>query len=167
MDVSELEAAMKKYTRLLWRVAEGILRGAATTEDVDECVADAFIHCWRNPEQFDPSRGPLKSYLCMVVRGRALNRLQSVRRNAADELSEDMAADCDPADGVLRRCDAERLADALGRLPPGYREVLVRRYIREQKPAEIGAELGLPVRAVENRLYRGKQQLKAILIGGD
>ena len=40
------------------------------------------------------------------------------------------------------------------------REVLVRRYYYDQKPKEIAAVLRLPVKQIENRLYRAKRFLR-------
>ena len=54
---------------------------------------------------------------------------------------------------------------ALGRLSPGDRALLYRKYYYLQSAAQIAAELGMTVRAVEGRLYRLKKQLRRMLGG--
>ena len=52
------------------------------------------------------------------------------------------------------------LVRAVETLEEPDREILIRRYYREQKPREIAAALGLPVKQVQNRLYRAKRKLR-------
>ena len=40
------------------------------------------------------------------------------------------------------------------------KELIVRRYYYEQKPAEIALALDIPKKQIENRLYYAKQKLK-------
>lgn len=54
---------------------------------------------------------------------------------------------------------------ALGRLSPGDRALFYRKYYYLQSTAQIAAELGMTVRAVEGRLYRLKKQLCRMLGG--
>ena len=43
------------------------------------------------------------------------------------------------------------------------REIIIRRYYRDEKPRAIARALDLPVKQVENRLYRAKAKLRASL----
>lgn len=44
------------------------------------------------------------------------------------------------------------------------REILLRRYYYDQKPREIAMALDMPVKHVENHLYRTKRRLRETLI---
>ena len=46
------------------------------------------------------------------------------------------------------------------------REIILRRFYYRQKPKEISLALDLPIRQVENRIFRAKQKLRAQLEGG-
>lgn len=148
---------MDKYSRLLWSVAAAVLRPMGSDEDLEECVADVFVFLWLNPEKFDPSRGTLKSYLSMVARSRALNRCRQPSI-PLDALPLAQELEIAPELPDTERADALRAAvDALSEPD---REILVRRYYYDQKPREIAAALDLPVKQIENRLYRTKCLLR-------
>ena len=43
----------------------------------------------------------------------------------------------------------------------GHREIILRRYYRDEKPRAIARALGLSVKQVDNRLYRAKAKLRS------
>ena len=45
------------------------------------------------------------------------------------------------------------------------REIMIRRFFAGQKPAEISAAMELPVRKIENVIYRSKEKLRNDLEG--
>lgn len=154
-DQQVMAQVMARYSRLLWKVAAGVLK-TAPDQDVEECVADAFIHLWRHPEQYDPRRGALKSWLAAIARSRALDRARQLTRRRELPLEEEaLGAASPPPEELLD--GAEEL---LSRLEEPDREIFRRRYAAGEKPSEIARELGLPVRRVQNRLYRGKELLR-------
>ena len=55
------------------------------------------------------------------------------------------------------------LISAVRALGEPEQEILIRRYYYDQKPKEIAVALDMPVKQVENHLYRTKQKLRAIL----
>ena len=79
-------------------------------------------------------------------------------------LDEDiLAGELGLVEAVLAGERRERLLAAVETLEEEERDILLRRYWGEQKPREIAAALALPVKTVENRLYRTKQRLRRIL----
>ena len=59
------------------------------------------------------------------------------------------------------------LKNALYQLPYDERLLFFRKYYYRQSTAQIAAELGTSVRAIEGRLYRIKQKLRLALGGED
>lgn len=163
-DEHAINHAINKYARLLWSIAGAALEGAATAEDVEECVADVFVYLWQHPEKYDPARGKLKVWLSILARSIAIDRRRQLSRHAALPLEEALTAALpDLAEGISAQEDRERLAGALESLEAPDRDILLRRYIHSQKPREIALALGIPVKQVDNRLYRAKQRLRALL----
>ena len=162
-DEAAMDRLMNQYAKLLWSVAAGVLRPLGTDEDLEECVADVFAFLWLNPEKYDPARGSLKSYLALVTRSRARNLCRQLlrRQTLPLEALEDAAGPADPEQDLSRRQRAQDLREALDTLGEPDREILLRRYCWDQKPREIAAALDLPVKQIDNRLYRTKQALRA------
>ena len=52
------------------------------------------------------------------------------------------------------------LVAAVKTLTDAERDILIRRYYYEQKPREIAKALDIPLKQVENHLYRSKQKLR-------
>jgi RNA polymerase sigma-70 factor (ECF subfamily) len=74
-----------------------------------------------------------------------------------------LAAGPDPADAALRHELRQRVRDALDRLPPADREVLVLRFLERLSSAEAAAVLGVSVGAVKVRQFRAMERLRAQL----
>ena len=152
---------MDKYARLLWPIAEAVLMNIGSEQDVEECVADAFIHLWEHPEKYDPQRGKLRSYLCMTVRCRAIDRYRELMRRSALPLEEAAAVQSAGIQEQLLNAQTRReLVAAVNALGEPEREILVRRYCHDQKPKQIALALGMTVKQVDNSLYRTKRFLR-------
>lgn len=153
-----------KYSRLLWPIASAVLKNVGSEQDVEECVADAFIYLWKYPEKFDPARGSLKSWLCLVTRSRAIDRYRQISRHGELPLEEAvLSASTGLQEELMTRETRQELIAAVNALGEPGREILVRRYYYDQKPREIALALGITVKQVDNYLYRAKRQLRQVL----
>lgn len=163
-DAQMIDRIITKYTRLLWKVASAVLNNVGSVQDVEECVADAFIYVWEHPEKFVPSRGSLKTLLCIVVRSRAIDRYRQITRFSSVPLEEAaLSTGLGLQEQLLREESRRELLEAVSALGEPGREILVRRYYYNQKPREIALAMGMTVRQVDNSLYRTKQRLRQTL----
>ena len=164
MTERELEKIINKYSRLLWSVSSRILNGIGDEQDVEECIADVFIDLWQEPDKFDPGRGTLKSWLCLKVRSKSIDRFRKLASHTSEELDENLVSDIyEPGDEVIRRADLKRIREAISNLEEPAKEIMTRRFIMEQKPAEISRIMELPIRKVENTIYRTKEKIRSEL----
>lgn len=164
-DTQAMELLMDKYSRLLWTIAGAILKNAATVEDIEECVSDVFLYLWLHPENFDSKRGNLKGYLALLTKSKAIDIIRKSARMPTVSLDEDLILKSeDILESLIDKEDKTQLIKSIRALDEPNREILIRRVFLEQKPSEIARALSLPLRQVENRIYRTKQQLKQIPI---
>jgi len=163
-DTDVMNQIINKYSRLLWPIASAVLKNVGSEQDVEECVADAFIYLWQYPDKFDPGRGSLKSFLGIVTRSRAIDRFRQITRQGTLPLKEAvLSASVGLQEELLTRQTRRELIAAVNALGEPGREILVRRYYYEQKPREIALALGMTVKQVDNSLYRSKRQLRQAL----
>ncbi|MBQ2854199.1 MAG: sigma-70 family RNA polymerase sigma factor [Oscillospiraceae bacterium] len=163
-DEAVMDRVINKYSRLLWPIASAILSRAGNEQDVEECVADAFIYLWQNPERFDPGRGTLKSLLCVIVRSRAIDRYREIMRRDTVPMEEAvLSAGREMQEELLREETRRELLAAVNVLEEPNREILIRRYYHDQKPREIAIAMGLTVKQVDNSLFRSKRHLREVL----
>ena len=162
-DEQMLAFVVQKYSKLLWKIAAPILINAASVQDVEECVADVFIHLWQCPEKYDSDKGRLSAWLSMVARSKAIDRYRQIVRKRELPIEEIVAESPVYAEIATADAENERLLSCIGELDENEKELIIRRYYYEQKPAEIAVVLDIPKKQVENRLYYVRQKLKKMM----
>ena len=159
---------IETYSHLLWAVASQYISKSAgfALEDIEECVSDTFIEIWENPERYDASKGSLKSYLCAITKYKAINIF---KKNAKAKVV--YFEDSQHLEKLHNKYELNPTEDfnytelyaSLSALPEPAKEIMIRRYFYEQKPAQIAETMGLSKKEAENRLYRAKQTLQNTL----
>ena len=165
-DERIINEVIVRFSKLLWSIVSAVLKNVGTEQDVEECVADVFIDLWVNPDKYDAERGTLKSWLCMVARCKAIDRYRALSRHSTVPLEGAMMVGrMGMQDALLQEETKRELAEAVNALADIEKDILIRRYYYEQKPKEIAKALDLPVKQVENHLYRSKQKLRKAISG--
>ncbi|RXZ77810.1 sigma-70 family RNA polymerase sigma factor [Paenibacillaceae bacterium] len=160
------EHVMEQYSRLLWVIVAGIIGTVAPRQDIEDCVADVFFQLWSQPEHFNSSRGNLKSYLSLLARHKAIDRYRKLSRQPTMNWDESiLAEDIDFLAQIEQQDNRTELYNAVAHLKEPDREIIIRRFFYEEKPADTARRLGLPLREIGNRIYRSKLKLKQFLLG--
>lgn len=176
MDHSELIAALREhradalerfhslFAPLLRYIIAPIL---PDERDQEECLSDIQFQVWDAIKGYDPNRASLTTWLTHLARNAALNRRRTNERRQEDVCLDETVPDTGdtPEQSAIRAETAKTLWDAVGRLGRRDRELFLRKYYYYQSTAQISAELGLTVRAVEGRLYRVRKRLQEELGG--
>jgi RNA polymerase sigma-70 factor (ECF subfamily) len=176
-DTAALELLMAQFSPRVYRVAFGITRNHAEAEEV---VQDVFVTLFRKAESFE-GRAALGTWLYRVAANAALIKRRGKRAELEVALEECLPrfkpdghregdrsfliADWsqDPERDLLSGEARAILADALDRLPPHYRAVLVLRDVEELSNEEVAEALGEPVPAIKSRLHRARMALRELL----
>lgn len=163
---------MAQYAKLMWHIVQRVLKNIASSEDVEECVADIFIYLWQNPEKYDAKRGNLKMWLSVVAKSKAIDKYRQLSKTKQTHFDEEILVKNGVFDkvGGLEKVLSEELKlelrNALTVLEETDREIIIRRYYYQQKPKNISFALDLSVKQVENRLYKSKLKLRHALQNG-
>jgi RNA polymerase sigma-70 factor (ECF subfamily) len=164
-DESALGELYDRWSQRVHTVAFWMLSDADDAEDV---VEETFWQAWRTAGQFDPGRASGSTWLLMIGRSRALDRLRAQRRRAertgkaaASTLVEDYEGSTHPA--VLQPEVPEpsrKLTQALEALPQEQREALELAYLAGLSHAEIAAQTGQPLGTVKTRIRLAMDKLR-------
>lgn len=153
------------YGRRLFQLAERIVR---SDQDAEESVSDTYLRAWDTIPPQKPRH--LFGYLAKICRHFALDRLDwnnaAKRKAEVVSLTQEMET-CVPDATRDREMDGRelgRILDAFLRtLTPENRMVFLRRYWYVDTIAEIAVRYGISESAVQMRLHRTKDKLRAYL----
>jgi RNA polymerase sigma factor (sigma-70 family) len=148
-----------RHQTVAFRTAYVICGDAADAEDAAQ---DAFIKARAAMGRFRPD-APFRPWLLTIVanearnRRRAAGRRQALAGRVAAELRAPVAL---PEAEALAGSDRRELAQALARLGPEHREVIVLRYLLDLSEAECAAALKCRPGTVKSRLSRALGRLR-------
>jgi RNA polymerase sigma-70 factor, ECF subfamily len=140
-------------------------RGLGNREAAEDAVQETLVRAWSAADSFDPERGSVSTWLFAIARNVIidLRRRQQARPREVAPVEGDgglLAADSSALDRAL---EAWQVADALQRLTPEHREVILEAYYRDRSVAEMAERLQIPAGTVKSRLYYGLRNLRLAL----
>lgn len=132
--------------------------------DPDECMSDVFLAVWEHAGQFEGDAAEFKKWICMVAKYQAIDEYRRImKRKERESGVEDLSVFRDRRDSYLEKEDREELLLAMSRLNDMDRDIFTMKYFLDMSNGEIAESLQVTKASVDNRLYRGKKQLSAIL----
>jgi RNA polymerase sigma factor (sigma-70 family) len=167
-DRMAVEALLQRCLPSLKRWAHGRLPAAARGSiDTGDLVQEAAMHALRRLDTFQPRHvGAMQAYLRQSVINRIRDEIRKIGRHpAAVELPPDLPADAtSPLEAAIQVESYKRYRDALTRLKPREREMVVARVEVQWSLAEIAQRFGMPTpdaarMAVSRALKRLSSQL--------
>jgi RNA polymerase sigma-70 factor (ECF subfamily) len=172
----------RAYLVVLARVQIG--RRLQGKVDASDLVQEAFLGACRDFPQFRGAtereftswlRQILASLLANLVRHYQGTQGRDVRleRQLAVELEQSsqaldrglVAAQSTPSQQAMRREESVLLAEALGRLPPEWRELLILRHLEGLSFPEIARRMGRTVDSLKKQWPRALASLRRLLAG--
>lgn len=163
-DIVGLEILVSRYQAKALRVAFLIIHDEALAEDL---VQETFVRLYRRIGGFDSTR-PFEPYLLRSVANAALNvARKSVRQVSLDgepEQVEQLLAQAASVESEVEyRQLKQEIIQALARLEPRQRAVVVQRYYLEMSEKEMAAALEAPPGTVKWLLSTARARLRDLL----
>lgn len=145
------------YTAYRGRMLALARRKLRTPEDAEDAVHQSFLSL---AEHFDRlarlPRTELEAYLTVVVERKCIDILRQQARLSGMPFDETLPL-------VTPTPCGDTLADAMGRLPPRYREALLLRHACGYSTRETAALMELSFAAAQKLLYRARDALRTEL----
>jgi RNA polymerase sigma-70 factor (ECF subfamily) len=163
-DQGALGELYDRYGGMLLALAHRVLGAPSEAEEV---VQETFLQVWDKARTYDPARSSVSTWLVLLGRSRAIDRLRS--RRAGERAGEALrtqspkhASPSGPAD-VLFRERRERVREELAALPLVQRDVLEMAFYEGLTQTEIAERTGLPLGTVKTRTLLAMKKLRTAL----
>jgi len=155
-----------KYEKLLIHIAKSIL--GSRSRDIEECVNDTYLKIWNHIEQYDMDKASLKTYLKIILRNTAINKLRDLSRREESELPDDISEiakyyidNSQNVEGkVFSKENIKQLSNIIGHLKEMDKELVIRKYFYLQSSKDIAKATKMTVTAVDSRLSRLRTKMK-------
>lgn len=160
----------EQYAALVASVVRGVLAGSSCpSSDVEDCTADTLSEFYLGLDRYDPGICSVKTYLCLIARRRATDRLR--RRGLTEALPEDgeigLAGEDTTEDDAIAAETRREVFRAVRALGQPDTEIIMRKYYLGQPSREIAAAMHMSVSRVDTRAHRAVARLREMLGGGN
>ena len=158
------DALVGPHLEVLWRAARSLSNG---NHDAEDLIQETLLRAYRSLDTFD-GRYP-RAWLLTIMRNANINRhrrRRPVLLDHADDIERaqqggEVAASAE--DVAVAAMTSPALVDALERLSPRHRDVVVLVDVEGLSYNEAAAIIGVPVGTVMSRLHRARHPMRARL----
>ncbi len=174
--VARLAAGEREAMQLLYHELAPVVHGIARRiledpEDARDVVQDTFVKAWRQARTYRPERGEVVSWLVLIARNAAVDRVRrgarqqrlqaALERELAETAANDSAFGAPTA--VETWEDGEQIEHHLGQLTPAQRRALELAFFSGYTHHQISDTLRMPLGTVKNHLRRGLAKLRQLV----
>ena len=169
-DMKAAEGLFRRYHAPIHQLVFRMLRGAPEVEDL---VQEVFLKAFRAIAGFK-GNSSFKTWLYQIATNTCLNHLaKAERRYPHDSLDTPLGDETDmtlgdrlasssatPEEAASAAEVYRRVEQAVGKLSPEFRSVLVLRDIQDLSYEEVADTLGINLGTVKSRLARARKQVQ-------
>jgi RNA polymerase sigma-70 factor (ECF subfamily) len=135
--------------------------------EAEEALQEVFTAVWRKAAQFDATKASALSWLSMVARNKAIDRLLAQPMRGVLTTLETAADVADPGASPAQQAEAltdrDRLARCLDELEPRRRALIREAFFGGLTYEELAIRLKSPLGSVKSWIRRGLVQLRTCL----
>lgn len=172
------EAARKYLLTIANRQLDIQLRAKVGASDL---VQDTFVEAQRDFEKFNGTTfGEFRRWLTAILEHRLANNVRRYRRTQKRQLQRELTLTRDvtelarlqdaaptPRTALIAEFERQRVKEAIERLPPDAREIIIDRNWRRLSFAEIGVRHRCSAEAARKRWSRAVVDLQKRLVAGE
>jgi RNA polymerase sigma-70 factor (ECF subfamily) len=158
------EHLYQRTSSKLFGVCLRLMPDRAEAEDV---LQEVYVGIWHKAGQFDPARASAITWLAMIARNKAIDRLRAMpaaNRQASVEVAELVA---DPSASPLQDAEASndraRLDHCMEQLDGQRRSLIRTAFFDGATYEELAQRIGSPLGTVKSWIRRGLLQLRTCL----
>jgi RNA polymerase sigma-70 factor, ECF subfamily len=153
-----------RYGGLVYSLALKLLN---RPDEAEHLTQDVFLNFWKQ-DKFDPTRAKLSSYLCLITRSRAIDklRIRQSEQNSLPRLQQNTLPETDlptPLDSVSLAEEQIIARESLAALSDLQRQIIELSYYQNLSQSAIAIQLDLPLGAVNTHARQGLIKLRQLL----
>ncbi|MCX7326686.1 MAG: sigma-70 family RNA polymerase sigma factor [Hyphomicrobiales bacterium] len=143
-----------------------VVRQAALAEEV---LQDTYMNVWKQASSYDPLKSAPMTWLAVIARNRAIDRLRSERSRSGllvplDDFEVDDGS-TPVIDQIITGQDHYRLHGCLGSIEHDQQRMIRAAFFDGFTYDELATREGLPLSTVKSRIRRGLMKLRACMDG--
>jgi RNA polymerase sigma-70 factor (ECF subfamily) len=167
---ARFEAVILPQLSAAYTLARYLTRNGSDAEDV---VQDAVLRAMKYFSGFRGEGGrDSRAWLLTIVRNTAYTWKQRQHASGSatefdETLHSEAIADAHPDAALAGNTVRATVAEAVDRLAPEFREVIVLRELEGLSYKEISEVVGVPIGTIMSRLSRARRSLQEVLIASD
>ena len=167
-DTAAFGELVRRYQDRLYNTVYRLLDNA---EDAQDVVQDVFLSAYQSLHGFKGD-SQLFTWLYRIAVNTAISHKRKRRQGLSLDVGRNGAGGVEPPDtsdasrpghALEQQEEERRVQNALNRLSPEHRAVLVLKEIEGQKYEVIAEVLGVPIGTVRSRLHRARGELRELL----
>ena len=158
----ERPALATLYTRTSAKLYGICLRLLGSEQDAQDVLHDAYLTVWRNAARFDPAKASAITWLAVLTRNKAIDRLRQRRQPAEPvDAAADIADDSPSAIELIESDqDRARLRDCLDQLDERARTLIRSAFFSGSTYPELAVQEGVPLGTMKSWIRRGLANLR-------
>jgi RNA polymerase sigma-70 factor, ECF subfamily len=159
-----LSVLYDRYGGLVYTLALKLLDRRDEAEDLTQ---DIFLSFWKQ-DKFDSNRAKLSSYLCLLTRSRAIDKLRTRKseQKSLQRFQQNIIPETDlptPLDAVSLAEEQVIVRESLASLSDRQRQILELSYYQNLSQSAIATQLDLPLGTVKTHARQGLIKLRQLL----
>jgi RNA polymerase sigma-70 factor, ECF subfamily len=162
-----LAVILDRYQRLVWSVAQKIIRDRGEADDIVQMV---FLEFFKKVGLFDPQRGILKVWILQLAYSRSINRRYYLQRRQfynQIEVNEEQVGSFDRPSSLAFRLSAgetsRMVREAIGMLNPRQRTAVELIALEGLTFDELAIRMTETLSNAKHHYYRGMMKLREFL----
>jgi RNA polymerase sigma-70 factor (ECF subfamily) len=157
------------------RLYNTVYRLVDNAEDAQDVVQEAFLNAYQSLDSFK-GHSEFFTWLYRIAYNTAISLKRKQRVTLSLSARGNGEADLDPPDesdltrpghGLERAEEERRIQEALNRLSPEHRMVLILKDMEGQKYEAMAEILEVPIGTIRSRLHRARAELRELLHPGE
>lgn len=159
------QAFARLYERTSAKLYGVALRILNSETEAEEVLQDVYVSVWRSADRFQAERASPITWLAVMARNRAIDRIRGRKPAAAslDEAGDPASSDLDALQLLEKADDRKQLSNCLDQLEESPRRAILSAFLDGATHSQVAAAEQVPLGTMKSRIRRALIALRACL----